>query len=88
MFEIGKPIRLSGHARGQLGFRGATEAEVVEAIRTEPWQRAELGRLECSKRSSFDAIWNGTRYAIKKDRPIFVEEDKEIVVVTIYVYYF
>jgi len=27
-----KPIRLSGHAREQLSFRGTTEEEVIEAI--------------------------------------------------------
>jgi hypothetical protein len=32
-----KPIRLSGHARKQLQFLGATEQEVIETIRTEQW---------------------------------------------------
>jgi len=32
-----KPIRLSGHARKQLQFRGAIEHEVIEAVRTEQW---------------------------------------------------
>lgn len=83
-----KPIRLSGHARSQLGFRGLNEQEVVEAIRTEPWRAAELGRLECRKNFLFNAEWNGKRYATKQVRPIFVEESTEIVVVTVYAYYF
>jgi len=29
-----KPIRLSEHARQQLGFRGASEQNVIESIRT------------------------------------------------------
>jgi len=37
MAQADKPIRLSGHARGQIFFRGGTEQEVVEAIRTAPW---------------------------------------------------
>jgi hypothetical protein len=41
-----KPIRLSGHARDNMRFRGTTEQEVVEAIQTAPWTPAELGRLE------------------------------------------
>jgi uncharacterized protein YuzE len=53
-----KPIRLSGHARDQLAFRGGTEREVVEAIRTVPWQPAELSRLECRKDFAFNAVWN------------------------------
>lgn len=82
-----KPVRLSGHARQQLRFRGTTEQEVVEAIRTEPWQPAELGRLECRKDFDFNAEWNRKRYATKRIRPIFVEESEQIVVVTVYVYY-
>jgi hypothetical protein len=83
-----KPIRLSGHARLQLEFRGTTEQEVIEAIRTESWQPAELGRLECQKNFPFKAEWNRVYYKTKQVRPIFVDERDEIVVVTVYVYYF
>ena len=83
-----KPIRLTGHARGQLSFRGATETDVLAAIRTSPWQPAELGRLECRKDFAFNAEWNRCRYATRQVRPIFVDEPDEIVVVTVYVYYF
>jgi hypothetical protein len=44
-----KPIRFSAHARGNVRSRGATEQEVVEAIRTVPWLCAELGRREARK---------------------------------------
>ena len=83
-----KPIRLSGHARKQLQFLGATEQEVIEAIRTEQWGPAELGRLDCRKNYSFNAEWNGHYYGMRQVRPIFVDEQEEIVVVTVYVYYF
>ena len=83
-----KPIRLSGHARDQLAFRGGTTQEVVEAIQTESWQAAELGRSECQKDFAFNAIWNKRFYTTKRVRPIFVEEPDEIVVVTVYVYDF
>jgi hypothetical protein len=83
-----KSIRLSGHTRDQLAFRGATEQEVVEAIQTEPWRQAESERVECRKDLAFNVIWNRKHYATKCVRPIFVEEPDEIVVVTIYVYYF
>jgi len=46
MVRSDKPVRLSGHAEKQLRSRGATMQEVVEAIRTEPWRPAELGKLE------------------------------------------
>ena len=82
-----KTIRLSAHAGLQLGFRGTTEEEVIEAIRTQPWQPAEQGRLECRKNFPFDAEWNKKHYTTKQVRPIFVDEPDEIAVVTVYVYY-
>lgn len=83
-----KLIRLSGHAKEQLFFRGTTEEEVVEAIKTSQWLPTELGRLECRKDFTFENIWNKKYYKIKQVRPIFVEEDGEIVVITVYTYFF
>ena len=83
-----KPIRLSGHARDQLGPRGVSEDEIVETIETSDWHPAELNRLECRKEFAFNSMWNGKSYATKQVRPIFVEEAEEIVVVTVYSYYF
>jgi hypothetical protein len=86
--EAGKPIRLSNHARGYLVRRGFTEAEIHEAIRTSPWQPAQRGRQEVIKDFPYQALWNGTFYTTKRVRPIFVEETAEIVVVTVYTYFF
>ena len=83
-----KPVRLSGHARQQLPYRGTTEEEIEEAIRSGEWAPAELGRLECRRDFPFGAEWNRKVYATKQVRPIFVEEADEIVVVTVYTYYF
>jgi len=44
--------------------------------------------LECRKNLPFQKEWNGILYETKQVRPIFVEEASEIVVVTVYVYYF
>ena len=82
-----KAIRLSQHARDRLVPRGATEQEVIEAIRTAAWQRAELGRWECRKVFRANRQWHGRRYASKVVRPVFVEELREVVVVTVYVYF-
>lgn len=35
-----------------------------------------------------NAEWNGTYYATKRVRPILVEEPDEIVIVTVYTYFF
>lgn len=83
-----KPIRLSGHAKEQLFFRGTTEEEVIETVKGAPWQPAESGRLESKKNFIFEKEWNKRYYKVKQVRPIFVEEKDEIVVVTVYVYFF
>jgi hypothetical protein len=83
-----KPIRLSAHALGYTTLRGFTVAEVEDAIRTSPWNPADRGRYECQKDFAFGQLWNRRLYATKRVRPIFVEEATEIVVVTVYTYYF
>jgi hypothetical protein len=85
---MSKPVRLSGHAYSQLARRGVSEEEVIEAIQTSSWELAELGRLECRKDYPYGREWNGRFYETKQVRPIFVEETDEIVVVTVYSYYF
>ena len=83
-----KPIRFSKHALDYANKRGFTAAEVEEAIRTSSWNLAELGRLDCRKDFPYGKEWNGTLYATKQVRPVFAEEAGEIVVITVYTYYF
>ena len=83
-----KPIRLSDHAVRYCVKRGFSVAEVEEAIRTTHWRPAELGRLECEKDFAYGGEWNRKTYKTKRVRPVFVEEPAEIVVVTVYTYYF
>jgi hypothetical protein len=85
---VSKAIRLSRHAAQQLSPRGCTEEEVIDAIRTSPWSDAERGRKSCLKDFVYNKEWNGVRYATKQVRPVFTEEAGEIVVVTVYTYYF
>jgi hypothetical protein len=83
-----KPIRLTAHAQGYLSRRGFTVAEVEEAIRTGKWRPAPQGRQETSKEFAHGRDWNGPIYATKRVRPIFVETPTEIVVITVYTYFF
>ncbi len=83
-----KPIRLSKNALDYAKRRGFTVAEVEETIRTTSWSAAELGRLDCRKDFAFGKEWNGRFYTTKQVRPVFVEEAGEIVVITVYTYYF
>jgi Domain of unknown function (DUF4258) len=83
-----KPIRLSKHALDYAKRRGFSVAEVEETIRTSSWSAAELGRLDCRKDFAYSNEWNGRFYETKQVRPVFVEEAREIVVITVYTYYF
>jgi hypothetical protein len=83
-----KPIRLTKHAKGYFERRGFTVEEVERAIRSTPWQSAEKSRLECEHAFPFGKDWNGRRYAWKKVNPVFVEEETEIVVITVYTFYY
>jgi len=83
-----KPIRLSQHAAQQLFYRGTAEEEIIAAIQTCQWEPAESGRLQCKKDFTYNKTWNNKFYKTKQVRPIFAEEDNEIVVITVYVYYF
>lgn len=82
-----KPIRFSQHVRGQLRKRGATEDEIVRAIRYASWRKVKGDRQECEMVIEFNGMWRGKFYQKKKIRPVFVEKNTEIVVVTVYCYY-
>ena len=86
--RTGKPIRLSTHAQTYERRRGFTASEVREAIRTGTWQPTRGGRLETFRDFPYHALWNGTFYASKRVRPIFVDDPGEIVVITVYTYFF
>ena len=83
-----KIIRFSLHALEQLRRRGGIEQEVIETIRTSPWEPAERGRFACNRDFPYHSEWNGKMYETKQVRPIFVDEPSEIVVVTVYTYYY
>jgi hypothetical protein len=78
-----KPVRFSAHALRYRKRRGFTVAEAVEATRESPWKPAELGRLRCQEDFAFGRDWNGQVYETKRVRPIFVEDEVEITVVTV-----
>lgn len=83
-----KPIRLSKHASNYFEIRGFSDVEVFDAILSSDWIIGESGRYECRKNFEYKSIWNKKFYDIKQIRPIFVDEENEIVVITVYVYYF
>jgi hypothetical protein len=83
-----KPIRLTEHARKQCVERGAMEAEVVEAIRKGTREPAKNGREFCRFNFAFGKKWQDKSYAIKQVAPVIKDEANEIVVITVYAFYF
>jgi hypothetical protein len=83
-----KPVRLTKHAKAQCVERGAKEAEVRHAIEHGSREMAKHGRELCRFNFPFDARWHGNHYAIKQVVPVIKEEAHEIVVITVYTFYF
>ncbi len=83
-----KPIRLTKHARQQCVERGTNEAEIIQAIRQGITEPVKKGRLRCRYNFEYNSIWQNRHYAIKQVAPVIVEEAWEIVVVTVYTFYF
>ena len=84
-----KVIRLSVHAKKQARLRGATEAEVIEAVRQGRWEHARRNKQQAHLTFPFGGVSpiNGKRYATKTVEPIFADEPDEVVVVTVKVSY-
>ena len=83
-----KLIRLTKHAKEQARERGASEAEVREAIVKGSREPAKRGRELCRYNVTYGRPWQGKVYAIKQVAPIIMEKPREIVVITVYTFYF
>ncbi len=83
-----KPIRLTAHAKEQCLERGASEAEVREAIERGIAEPARRGRVMYRLNLPYGANWQGEMYAIKQVAPVAIETENEIIVVTVYTFYF
>ena len=80
-------IRLHPHAKDRLAERGATEAEVVAAVREGERFPAKYGRAGFRHKFAFDAEWRGLMYATKQVEAYAVEEEGWLVI-TVLVKYF
>lgn len=83
-----KRIRLSKHAQEQARERGATEAEVKEAVRKGSREPVRKGREMCRYNFVFERKWQGEHYSIKQVAPVIKEEANETIVITAYTFYF
>jgi len=83
-----KKIVFSQHALDQLHDRGASKEEVTLAIKEGEEVPAKKGRRAFRKNFRFSSKWKGKHYEVKQVMPIVVEQAEEIIVVTVYVFYF
>lgn len=83
-----KAIVFSQHALDQIRDRGASQEEVRLAIREGEETPAKKERKAFRKNFHFGSKWKDKRYEVKQVMAIVVDEDEEIIVVTVYVFYF
>lgn len=83
-----KPVHFSRHALQQMIECGATDDEVLEAIRSGEQVSAKRGRLGYRKNFQYERLWGGRYYPIKQVLAIVAEEPQTLVVVTVYTFYF
>jgi len=75
------------HARRRMTKRGTSEEEIKTALEKGQEVEAKKGRKAKEKVFPFNKSRRGTFYPEKKVKVIFVEEERKIVVITVYVCY-
>jgi len=83
-----KPIKLSRHARDRMAARGATEAEVTDAVRSGEGVTAKRGRRGYRKDFPCDDPGLEGTYSTKQVLVIVAEEATALTVRTVFVFYF
>jgi hypothetical protein len=80
-------FKIVEHAQERIVERGATENEIETVLSKGTETSAKKGRKAKEMVFDYDKEWLGKSYPQKKVRVIFVEENSEIVVITVKVYY-
>jgi hypothetical protein len=80
-------VRLHPHAKERGAERGATEAEILAAVRGGERFPAKYGRTGFRRNFPFDAEWQGRLYRTKQIEAYAVVEDGWLVI-TVMVKYF
>ena len=80
-------FRLIEHAKERASERGATEDEIHTVLSTGSEVQVRRGRKGKEMVFEYGREWLPKRYPQNKVRVIYVEEDDEIVVITLKVFY-
>ena len=81
-------VRFHPHAVQRMQERGATRAQVTDAVLTGRSSPAKFGRRRFRKTFSFNADWNGKRYARKTVDAFAAKMSYGWFVITVVVRYF
>ena len=82
-----KQIVFSEHAIKQMAERGASKKEVIQTIGDGEKLPAKHGRIAYRHNFQYNSKWGNKFYHIKQVMPV-VKEEKSIVVITVYTFYF
>jgi hypothetical protein len=83
-----KKIRVSQHARSRCAARGTDEQEVRAAVIRGVREPAKRGCWMCRLNFQYNKQWRGKHYAVKQVAPVIAERADEIVVITVYTFFF
>lgn len=82
-----KHIIFSEHAIKQMIERGASKEDIIQTIRAGEKLPAKHGRIAYRHNFQYNSKWGNKFYHIKQVMPI-IKEEKSIIVVTVYTFYF
>jgi hypothetical protein len=83
-----KAIVFTNHARERCVQRGATETDVVRAVREGKREPAQRDLWQFRLNLEFQKEWAGNWYAVQQVVPVVAEETDRFVVITVYTHYF
>ena len=84
---MNKNVIFTLHAKERAEERGATLEEVLDVLRTGKTSSAKKGKYQKEKVFKFEQKWMGKFYKEKKVRIVYTEEEGNIVIITVYVFY-
>ena len=81
-------IKIHPHAKERMTERGINEKEVIETVENGELFPVKFGRNGFRKNFIFNDLWREKRYNIKQVEVITVNEDNDIIVITVIAKYF
>ncbi len=85
---MGKRIIFTDHSLSRIAKRGTTKEEVIESIENGKSEPAKDNRIMHRLNLPYNKIWIDTIYPIKQVAPVVVENEDELIVITVYTFYF